>query len=347
MSIVITGPLAFHCGTKLTRKNLYKQYSGVEFFIDSLSAMNIDLEFAKPSQELAKDPRLVLFCGADLRSLGAGFGMQAYYCLLRRWAEGLPSAFYFDDAYTDNFRQGLARFAGRPAAIKSRMRVANQHERDWVEDGASALSSFFEDLLGGHIAIPAIGLQYQWGNPASLGKALGVPISFSVDPTAFYLDRMTPANPDFMGRERRWFLASLRPQAEKWANSLETAWPKTVIVPKKGGLERMPEEEIQQLSKRSWGQLSYPIGSLPDAGVFRVRPLNTAFNGQILYGDASEFGGLGGPYDHSLEYIEALPVLSLKFYAQAQKEHFLANTEGRGSVLTRLHDYLQKLEKGL
>lgn len=182
---------------------------------------------------------------------------------------------------------------------------------------------------------------FPWGDHGKFKRIHPMTRLYPLDPTNFAQVLTTPG--DDQEKRRAWVCAALADQSN-WTRKINPSWP---LVRQHGqrnvrGWGRISEDEVVNgLYRTHWGVLAPRQGSMAGTGWWRSRYVYAVQARSIMWADPREVIGLGGPYLHTMQAIEASTDAALRQLADHQRDHLLDKSHGQAVVLDILESALK------
>jgi hypothetical protein len=174
---------------------------------------------------------------------------------------------------------------------------------------------------------------FPWGNHQLLLQGNLPSKLIGCDPTPL-LPPMTAA-PTTAPRKRQWILATL----QKKMKLPRGKWDVQQMGNKREGQSYLPEAQIAELYRQSWGVMCPPYQKA-GSGWWRVRYQMAADAGSVLWLDYKDREKMGTAYGLTLSEYESLTDEELAATAAAQREWFYAHTATAEQTLRVLTEAL-------
>lgn len=167
-----------------------------------------------------------------------------------------------------------------------------------------------------------------WGKRNQIRvKTTGMILTYDIMDYALQLGSDLYDTEPFPGkREKSWVMASLFNNLE-YVDKLKLTWP-VIHIGHKSNVPFIPEHELFEMYKRSWGILSHPYARLGNDGWWRARWMHAVLSGCVISAADIEAEGLPMDFFFSIEEIEKASESQLKEMAESQKFAIMMNSPG-------------------
>lgn len=255
---------------------------------------------------------------------------------------GIPIIFYFDDWNFPQFVANLKthiRYGEKQLLkdfFKSRADYAWASEPTHAKMCLTVMENLTDPSYWPPVFIPA----FSWGEHKRLGDLLPWANDISyVDVSTFAKEYPTePCIP----RRREWVLGTISNQLP-WLEKLDPTWNvnhlgnKTSRAP-----QAIPEADLVQLYRESWGVLSPPYKRILGTGWWRNRFVYAARTSSILLCDSAEAPQLGSSYIIDVNEVERSTVGELQALADLQRDAFYRVQPGKTQVMIQVNQAVQR-----